>query len=902
MLESRETPLPEGGDMRGHAARVLRQVGLWVSVALIAAVGALSYFNIRDLIRLNHGVEHSLTVLREIELLAANLKDAESGQRGFLITGEESFLGAYRAAVQVVPDALSRLKSLIADKPYQTGRMAEIDELQRAIIETLTLNIEARRSRGVEGIDRVRLEANRGRMNRVRAITADMIAAETSLMRERTAAADRRATYSVAALGFGSAAGIAIIVVVFYFAQIEASRRRRAEAAARALAAELEQRVADRTHALAHEAEERREGEALLHAILEESPIAVIALDPKRHVVAWNRAAERIFGYAAAEVLGRPYPLVPPDGQAEFDEIIRRTASGERLQAFNVRRRHKSGVLVDVSFAGAPLYAGDGSLRAMVFLLEDTTGRGAAEARLRAVLDEAAFAVIAVDEQRRINVWNQAAERIFGFTAAEAIGRSWVDLLVMPEDRAGHERVWKRFPEGARIRNVPARRLKKDGTLVEVMVSGSGLFGADGTFRGAVGIMEDMTERRVLERQLRQAQRMEAVGQLTGGIAHDFNNILSVVIGNLDLLEDLLADRPKAQGLAQSALRGAARGAELVQRLLAFSRRQPLAPKAIDLGERLPGLASLLRRALGEHIAVETRAGDAVWPALTDVAMLEDAVLNLAINARDAMPNGGVLTIETANAGLDEAYAAVNADVKPGDYVMLAVSDTGTGMPREVVEKAFEPFFTTKEIGKGSGLGLSMVYGFVKQLGGHVKIYSEMGHGTSVKLYLPRAGADAEAAAETAGAAAPESLPRGTERVLLVEDNPGVREAAVQTLGQLGYDVHAEENGPAALAWLARGEPVDLLFTDIVMPEGMSGRELASQAVARRPGLKVLFTTGYAEAAMQNGHKLHSQALLIGKPYRKADLARMLRRALDGDADGGHKNGANGKAAGGETA
>jgi nitrogen-specific signal transduction histidine kinase len=403
--------------------------------------------------------------------------------------------------------------------------------------------------------------------------------------------------------------------------------------------------------------------------------------------------------------------------------------------------------------------------------------------------------------------------------------------------------------------------------------------------------MEDMTDRRVLERQLRQAQRMEAVGQLTGGIAHDFNNILSIVIGNLDLLDEVLADRPSARRLAEAAMRGAARGADLVQRLLAFSRRQPLSPRAIDLGERLPSMASLLRRALGEHIAVETRPGTGLWPALADAAQLEDAILNLAINARDAMPKGGVLTIETANVSLDERYAATNADVTPGDYVMLAVSDTGTGMPPEVIEKVFEPFFTTKEIGKGSGLGLSMVYGFVKQLGGHVKIYSELGHGTSVKLYLPRAGADVEAAVAEDAAVA-DALPRGTERVLLVEDNPGVREAALETLGQLGYRVHAEDNGPAALAWLDRGEPVDLLFTDIVMPEGMNGRDLAKQALRRRPGLKVLFTTGYAEAAMQNGHKLEREALLIGKPYRKAELARMLRRAIDGNGNGnGNGNG-----------
>jgi len=518
-------------------------------------------------------------------------------------------------------------------------------------------------------------------------------------------------------------------------------------------------------------------------------------------------------------------------------------------------------------------------------LARENDERRKAEELLRAIIDEAPFAIVAVDAARRILLWSRGAETTFGYTAAEAVGQSFDALLVPPAEAAIRDRVWKDVTAGVPLRSVPARRLHKSGKIVEVLASGRALVDAAGQFRGAIGVLEDITEKLSVERQLRQAQRMEVVGRLTGGLAHDFNNILSVVVGNLDLLIDRLAPEGKERDYAYAAMKGALRGAELVQRLLAFARRQPLSPRPIDLNERLPELAALLHRTLGESIAIQTVPGAGLWPAIADPAQFEDALLNLAINARDAMPKGGTLTIETANVQLDEAYVAANPDAVVGEYVMVAVSDTGTGMAPEVAERAFEPFFTTKETGKGSGLGLSMVYGFVKQSHGHVKIYSEPGHGTSVKIYLPRSDMAAEAGVPEAAAA---DLPRGDERVLLVEDNPGVREAAEKTLAELGYRVHAVPDAAAAMAWLERGEAVDLLFTDLVMPGPMNGRDLAGAALARRPGLKILLTTGYAEAAVQNGNGNGVHPHFIGKPYRKADLARMLRKALAaGASDGG---------------
>jgi signal transduction histidine kinase/ActR/RegA family two-component response regulator len=420
---------------------------------------------------------------------------------------------------------------------------------------------------------------------------------------------------------------------------------------------------------------------------------------------------------------------------------------------------------------------------------------------------------------------------------------------------------------------------RKDGTCFPIHIHVTSVRDAHGDVRYRISTPLDISELKRAERQLLQAQRMEAVGQLTGGIAHDFNNLLSIVIGNLDLAAERATNDPALLELIQSALTGAERGGELVRRLLAFARKQPLRPQPLDLNAGLPNVVALLRRTLGESIVIRSAPAPVLWPALVDAAQLDDAIVNLAINARDAMPAGGTLTIETADARLDERYAAENAEVTAGDYVMLAVSDTGTGMPPEVAQRAFEPFFTTKGESKGTGLGLSMVYGFVKQSGGHAKIYSELGHGTTVKLYLPRAETGRN---ETAAERASDEVPaRGNEAILVVDDNADVRRTVVKMLHDLGYRIHEAERAGDALEVLRRGEPVDLLFTDIVMPGGMSGYELAREARALRPALKVVFTSGYAEAATRNGHALEPGERLLGKPYRKSELARKLREALD---------------------
>ncbi len=394
----------------------------------------------------------------------------------------------------------------------------------------------------------------------------------------------------------------------------------------------------------------------------------------------------------------------------------------------------------------------------------------------------------------------------------------------------------------------------------------------------AIVVARDITQRKQAEAQLRQAHKMEAIGQLTGGIAHDFNNLLAIIMGNLELLHEKLTGQPRLFEFAQQALKAAGRGANLTRRLLAFARRQPLLAQPTDLNKLILGMLDLVRRTLGVTIQIDTALAPDLEPTLVDTDQFETALLNLVINARDAMPQGGRLTLETANVVLDEDYAATQEDLRSGPYVMLVVSDTGIGMAPAILERVIEPFFTTKAPGKGSGLGLSMVYGLVKQSGGHLTIYSELGQGTSVRLYLPRIQAKVNPVAETLPAAA---VPLGQgETILVVEDETDVRLFAVKALHVLGYETLQAGDAETALGLLDAAPRIVLLFTDIVLPGSMDGVRLAAEARRRRPGLPVLFTSGYTEHALVGNGQLSEEVDLLTKPYRKADLGNKLRALL----------------------
>ena len=494
------------------------------------------------------------------------------------------------------------------------------------------------------------------------------------------------------------------------------------------------------------------------------------------------------------------------------------------------------------------------------------------------------YAIYMLDSQGHITTWNAGAERIKGYTAGEIVGQHF-SVFFTPEDRAAGvpARVLETAAREGRY-EAESQRVRKDGTRFWANVVLNPLRDASGGgLRGYAKVTRDISDRvrrqQALEQTqaaLAQSQKMEGLGQLTGGIAHDFNNLLTVIRGSIDMVERRLRAGDKdVTRFIDAARRGSDRAANLTKSLLAFARRQPLEPKPLDPNRLVAGMAELLRRTLGEGISIETVLAGGLWWAAVDPNQLENAILNVAINARDAMPSGGKLTIETSNAHLDEAYE--NEGVAPGQYVLIAVSDNGGGISAEILGKVFEPFYTTKA--EGTGLGLSQVYGFVKQSNGHVKIYSESGAGTTVKIYLPRL--EAPPAAEIASAARP--VPKGTkqETILVVEDDEDVRGFAIDLLAELGYRVLGAADARSALAGLEKEPGVDLLFTDVVLPDGVNGRQLANEVLRLRPEIKVLFTTGYARNAIVHHGRLDPGVELIVKPYTQPDLARRIRKVLD---------------------
>jgi PAS domain S-box-containing protein len=491
----------------------------------------------------------------------------------------------------------------------------------------------------------------------------------------------------------------------------------------------------------------------------------------------------------------------------------------------------------------------------------------------RRIIETALDAFIQIDGQGVILQWSSQAERMFGVSQGEAIGSLLEKVIGLD---AGYKVEIQRIAhgeaegEGIRIQaDVESRTT--DVLKVELSIS---------SFKRQNDLVfnifaRDLTETIAAENQLRQAQKMEAVGQLTGGVAHDFNNILTVITGVIDILSDAVANRPDLVAITKMIDEAASRGADLTRHLLAFARKQPLQPSNLDVNLLVVEAEKLLRPTLGERIEIKTNLSEDLWYAFVDGAQLTSAILNLSLNARDAMRNGGTLTLETRNTHLDEEYAKLNGEVNAGDYVQLSISDSGSGIEPEIIDSIFEPFFTTKGAGEGTGLGLSMVYGFVKQSQGHIKVYSEIGDGTTFKLYLPRTLGALDVKPDR-----PAQAVGGDELILIVEDDALVRNYVVGQVSGLGYRTLVAANAEDALKALATND-VDLLFTDVIMPGAMNGPDLVRRARRRQPSIKVLYTSGYTENAIVHNGRLDAGVLLLPKPYRRADLARMLRAALE---------------------
>ena len=655
--------------------------------------------------------------------------------------------------------------------------------------------------------------------------------------------------------------------------------------------ARLQQEIADRERAERAKAE----GDAMFRAVFETSTDALLVIDADTIVYYANPAVEVIFGYPVEEVIGADLSkLQPPHLRAPHRAALQRyIETGERhlnWRATEIAGLHRDGheIQIEISFnhlklAGRDLFVG---------FVRDITERKQREAervahmqenmRLSAAVAATKSGVVITDETqpgRPIVYVNPAFSAITGYSLEEALGTS--RFLRGPDtDPAALKAIEEAIAEGRDL-SIDILYYRKNGEPFWSQLSLSPIFDADHRVTHYVWVQNDVTESRLLEDKLRQSQKMDTIGQLTGGVAHDFNNLLAVIIGNLELLAEKDIDANDERNLLQPALRAALSGAELTGRLLAFSRRQPLKPVTLDLNETVTQLKPLLRRTLGETIDLQILPHPDIAHCYADASQLENALLNLVINARDAMPKGGRIVVEMENASLDERYAAANVDVTAGDYVLISVSDDGIGMDADTCKRAFEPFFTTKDVGKSTGLGLSMVYGFVKQSGGHVAIYSEPGHGTTVKLFLPRASAGGapSSSEETAGGAP--LVPLGGI-VVIVEDQPDVRQIARRQFEDIGFMVLEAGTAKEAMEVFARHAKVDLLFTDIMLPGGMLGPELAAELRRQRPDLKILFASGYSEKLAMRPGGIAPDEHLLSKPYRKKELEQMVRRIMAG--------------------
>ena len=621
---------------------------------------------------------------------------------------------------------------------------------------------------------------------------------------------------------------------------------------------------------------------------------AIYMLDLEGRVSSWNAGARRFKGYEPDEIIGEHFSrfYTPEEKQREIPRIALETAAREgrfEAEGWRVRKdgsRFWANVIID------PIHDPAGKLVGYAKVTRDLSERRAAEEDLRAseqrfrllVQSVTDYAIYMLDPTGRVSSWNAGAERFKGYMADEIIGEHFSRFYTEEDREAGIPRTALETAKREGRFEAEGWRVRKDGSRFWASVIIDSIRNDAAELIGFAKVTRDLTEKRAIEEQLRQSQKMEAVGQLTGGLAHDFNNLLTGISGSLEMMQVRMAQgRTHEFDRYFMAAQGAVkRAAALTHRLLAFSRRQTLDPKPTNVNQLLSGLEELVRRTVGPSVRVEVVGASGVWPTLVDPNQLENAVLNLCINASDAMPDGGTLTIETANRWLDDR-AARQQDLPVGQYVSICVTDTGTGMTPEVIAKAFDPFFTTKPLGEGTGLGLSMIYGFARQSGGQIRIYSEVGQGTTMCLYLPRHDEDAPAEEVTEFRTAPNPTGEG-EVVLVIDDEPTIRMLVAEVLAESGYAVIEAPDGPAGLRVLESNARIDLLITDVGLPGGMNGRQVADAAREHRPDLKVLFITGYAENAVIGRARLDPGMFVLTKPFQMEVLADRIRDILSHSA------------------
>ena len=849
------------------------------------------------------------------------LQDAETGQRGYILTGEQQYLEPYNSGVLAIPRKLERLRTMVQNNAAQQASMGRLATIIDQRLELLRSGISLKRNGDNDGATQL-VVSGRGRllMDEARFILAGINRSETALLAERTAQNDRLSRQSdllvvgllvliLAMAAFGILTLVAAARVQTRSALLEAEQaaalRLRAADAAAAGSAAFISAIGDAIPDLIYAKD--REGR-MLYA--NASTLAVIG-HPWDAVVGkltadFNKNAEE-----AAKIDANDAEVMAAGGTQVMDEIY--TDSTGRARLFRSTK--------------TPIRDIDGQITGLAGVTIDVTAERSAmadlkasEERFRSLSDTVPAFIFITDDNGEVTYTNSAFQGYTGKTSDELLGMGWV-RTVKREDREIPQNAWNVAVGNEQPFSAEYRFQSQAGEFRCFMCRATPVRDAAGQIRQWVGTCSDVqdaidarraaetlneeleakvairtaelqsalaalqsevADRENAEAQVRQMQKIESIGQLTGGIAHDFNNMLAVVLGSLEIVKRRIESDPKRAMMAVgNAEEGARRAAVLTARLLAFSRQQPLAPEPVDANKLVSGMSTLLRSTIGEQIEIETVLVGGLWKTYIDPPQLENAILNLCVNARDAMPDGGKLTIETHNCHLDENYAAENVEVETGQFVLVCVSDMGTGMQPEVKERAFDPFYTTKEVGKGTGLGLSQAYGFVKQSGGHIKIYSEDGEGTTIKLYLPRYFGGAKAA-KRGSAKDSKKLPqaRAGEVILVVEDEDQVRHVSTEQLRDLGYSILEANTGAAALQLLSENQRVDLIFTDIVMP-GMTGRVLADEAVKLRADIKILYTTGYTRNAVVHNGVLDYGTEFIAKPYTGAALANKVRAVLD---------------------
>jgi len=643
--------------------------------------------------------------------------------------------------------------------------------------------------------------------------------------------------------------------------------------------------------------EERRRGEQLrlldaavghINDIVIITEVCESAAVENSKIVYVNNAFERLTGFSRQEAIGQTPRILqgPKTSRSELDRIGMALARSTPVRAELINYT-KSGQEYWLEIDIMPVVDESGTVTHFVGIQRDITGRRRAEEALR--LSEARFRMIARSTGHAIwelNIakgeewWSDGLTAIFGHLPdpENKLPTVWQTNL-HPDDEARVNKSLERLMSGSTKEELEQYRFRRaDGSWANVEDRAFAIHDDEGRAIRVLGSIADISEKLLLEDRLRQSQKLEAVGQLTGGVAHDFNNLLTIIMGNTEMLQDRLDERHPLRRYADMSAMAADRAAELTNRLLAFSRKQALQPRIIDVNAVVSGIEDMLRRTLSEDIDIRISLGDGLWPVTVDLSQFESAILNLALNSRDAMPHGGALTIETANASLDEDYVSTELGLMSGEYAVITVSDTGQGIPVGQIDRVFEPFFTTKAIGEGTGLGLSMVYGFVKQTGGHIRIYSELNEGTTVKLYFPRfSGGPTPPRPEVDDT----RILHGQETILVVEDDILILKQLMDQLAGLGYKVITASAGVPALAILRDQSDIDLLLTDVILPGGMNGRQIAEAAQLFRPDLKVLYTSGYSQNAIVHHGRLDRGVELLSKPYRRSELASKVRKVLD---------------------